>query len=369
MNENLSLRREIAERLLGCALDDGGFAPCPGKALHNARSGRRDFQVMLDGAPSGRCFHASCGEIVEDFNRRLRSLIGKAEAAERRRAAGYAPSGSFYGKVAPEPHAVRGPKRPPYDAAKLEAFAKQSPMPISSAWLAARSPVPIPAEQGPETSLLFLRSIYQPRENSLIFTREFSQGDFLWTGGGTSRLGAKPGVPAVPSPLPTGGPFGVWFLANPVSGQWAANLNNRDEHGAPKLGRRHQACITSWRFLVLESDEAPAELWARALVMLPLPVVAIYTSGGRSIHALCRVNAASKEEWDGLRDDLLPILSPLGADPASMTAVRLTRLPGALRFGKRGPDGKQLPFEKPKMQRLLYLNPAARARPILDPPA
>ena len=118
--------------------------------------------------------------------------------------------------------------------------------------------------------------------------------------------------------------------------------------------------------MVLESDEAPAELWLRALVQMPLPFVAVYTSGGRSIHALARVDAGSKEAWDFLRDDLTPILCPLGADPAAMTAVRLTRLPGTLRHGSRGKDGKVTRYPSPHLQRLLWLNPSATACPILD---
>ena len=107
-----------------------------------------------------------------------------------------------------------------------------------------------------------------------------------------------------------------------------------------QLGRRHAACVARWPYLVLESDEAPADMWLRALVQLPLPIVAAYTSGGRSIHALVRVNAESKAEWDGVRDDLVPIVCPLGADAGALSAVRLSRLPGCLRHGKRAPEGK-----------------------------
>lgn len=118
--------------------------------------------------------------------------------------------------------------------------------------------------------------------------------------------------------------------------------------------------------MVLESDSAPEDLWLRAVCQLPLPVVAIYTSGGKSIHVLCRVDAASKQEWDALAADLIPIVVPLGADPATISAVRLTRLPGMLRHGTRGPDGKTVLFPTPILQRLLFLNPKASAVPILD---
>jgi len=363
MSENPTIRRAIAESLLDTPLDADGFALCPGRHLHNGASGRRDFQVMLEGAPTGRCFHTSCGAVIDEFNAQLRSLIGKAEAGGD----GRAPRPPMLGNVPPMPEAPRKTKRPAFDPAKLADFAARCPFPITLEWLAARSPVAIPEVQDLATAELFLSAVYQPGERVLIFTREWSQGDFLWLpGGGSYRLADRPGVKAVPSPLPAGGPLGCWFLAQPVLGRWEANPNNRAGDGSPKLGRRHGACVTSWRFMVLESDSAPAALWLRALVQLPIPIVAAYTSGGRSIHALARVNAGSKEAWDALRDDLLPILAPLGADPAALTAVRLTRLPGTLRHGSRGKDGKTLLYPSPRLQRLLWLNPNAPACPILD---
>jgi hypothetical protein len=363
MSENPSIRRAIAESLLDSPLDAEGFAKCPGRHLHNGASGRRDFQVMLEGAPTGRCFHSSCAGVIDEWNAKLRSMIGKAEAAGD----GRAPRPPMLGNVPPKPEAARKPKRPPYDPAKLASFAARCPFPITPEWLAARSPVAIPEAQGVDTAELFLSALYQPGERVLVLCREYSQGDFLWTpGGGSYRLADKPEVKAVPSPLPAGGPLGVWFLAQPVSGKWEVNANNRAPDGSPKLGRRHGACVTAWRFMVLESDEAPAELWLRALVQLPIPIVAAYTSGGRSIHALARIDAGSKESWDALRDDLVPILCPLGADAAAMTAVRLTRLPGTLRHGSRAKDGKTVPYAAPRLQRLLWLNPHAPACPILD---
>ncbi len=360
MPENPAIRRAIAEEMLGHALDADGYAPCPGRELHTGRPGRRDFRVILEGAPTAYCFHSSCAAVVDSFNAELRSRIGKAEAGGEARP-------PTLGNVAPAPMPERKPKRPPYDPKKLADFAARCPHAISPEWLAARSPVAIPAKQDTTTAELFLSTLYRSGERVLVFTAEFSQGDFLWEAGrGSFRLGKSPGVKAVPSPLPAGGPFGVWFLAQPVEGVWKPNLNNRDKAGAPRMGRRHGDCVTAWRFLVLESDEAPAELWLRALVQLPLPIVAAYTSGGRSIHALAKVAAGSKQQWDALRDDLVPILCPLGADPAAMTAVRLTRLPGTSRAGSRDKDGKPMRYPEPRLQRLIYLNPEASARPILD---
>ena len=74
-------------------------------------------------------------------------------------------------------------------------------------------------------------------------------------------------------------------------------------------------------------------------------------SGKRSIHALVRVDAASKSDWDGRIGAIKPLLITLGADRGALSAVRLTRLPQA----KRGE----------RVQRLLYLNPAPDGAPII----
>jgi hypothetical protein len=124
--------------------------------------------------------------------------------------------------------------------------------------------------------------------------------------------------------------------------------------------------VTDWRFLVLESDHAPENLWLKALVQLPFPVSAIYTSGGRSVHALVKVGCKTKADFDGLRDDLVQVLAPLGADAAAMTAVRLSRLPGLYRHGSKDKDGKLQRYPKPRWQKLLWLNPTAKAEPILN---
>ena len=84
---------------------------------------------------------------------------------------------------------------------------------------------------------------------------------------------------------------------------------------------------------------------------MPLPIACICESGGRSIHALVKIEAASKGEWDAMVKKMKPVLVTLGADPGALSAVRLTRLPQARR-GRR-------------VQRLLYLNPEPDGRPVI----
>lgn len=362
---NLEHRRSIAAEILGATLDADGYVTCPGRHLHTGRDGRRDCVVKLDGAPTLFCVHSSCAGIVEALNAELRSRIGRAEADPN-------PSQPAYsGEVLPPaPTGPRLPKRPPYDPGRLVEFASRCRLPQNIDlldYLAARSPwpVPDPRAQDSSTARTFLNAIFSPGDRVLIFTKQFSQGDFLHAArGDTFRLASKPGVRAVTSPCPSAGPEGVWFLVQPVRGDWLPNPNNKDSSGQVQLGRRHADCVTLWPNAVLESDEAPPDLWLRALVQLPIPIRAIYTSGGRSIHALVRVNAQSKADFDHIRDQLVPLVCPLGADPAALSAVRLSRLPGCVRLGKRNRDDDLERFAEPRLQRLIWLDPSAPFSPI-----
>ena len=121
--------------------------------------------------------------------------------------------------------------------------------------------------------------------------------------------------------------------------------------------RRAEENITSYRHLVVESDHADASQWLAAIVQLPLPIVSLVTSGGRSMHALVTVSARDGTHWRERVARMKPVLVTLGADPAAMSAVRLTRLPGCMRV------------ETGREQQLLYLNPDADMKPIRELPA
>ncbi len=151
-------------------------------------------------------------------------------------------------------------------------------------FLAERSPVPVDRQD----SASVLRHLY-PRgsgEKVLVFTDMKSQGQFLWEAEQSDGIQQRH--------LPAGND-GVWFLPQPVSGEF---LPNPRIDG--KLSRRSEEAITAWRYAVLESDEADADDWLRCLVQMPFRIASICESGGRSIHALVRLDAASKADWDRL---------------------------------------------------------------------
>ncbi len=228
-------------------------------------------------------------------------------------------------------------------AAKMDGFGRSQ--------LALSSPIP-PSRC---TAGDFIDLAFEPGEHILLFDRFRSQGC------GIATATPPPGKDALGNDaldclrLPKPGQ-GIWFLANPVDAQWREIERLKRPENPKGRTRRAEENVVAFRYLVLESDTAPPDLWLQALVQLPLPVTSIVTSGGKSLHALIRLDAENGAHWRELRDKLARPLILLGCDPATMTPVRLTRLPGCYRA------------EKGRWQELLYLNPSPTPTPICELP-
>jgi len=228
--------------------------------------------------------------------------------------------------------AVRRPAPPKavFNPAKLAAIASKCGIADIQRFVVRVSPICPDYTRAAE----FLAHLYYAGEKVVLFTRFKSQGQSIW------ERDLHPGQPMLER-----GPDGVWFLANPVDGDFHPNPR---QDGKPS--RRSEESVTNFRFAVLESDETEAIEWLKLLVQFPLEISAIYSSGGRSIHALIRVDAINKVDWD---EAIVPVkgwLTQLGADPAALTAVRLSRLPQMYRGDRR--------------QELLYLDPNPDGVPI-----
>ncbi|HOC55388.1 MAG TPA: hypothetical protein PKI20_07195 [Verrucomicrobiota bacterium] len=292
--------------------------------------------------------------VLAEWNRACQPPWSEAELIHKVRSVANAqhsdPRGYLVGETGPEaPGAGRRdayptlPPPPPKPAFSPEVLkrvaAKAASVADVVAFVMERSPV-APGSQDPASVLRRLYA-FGSGEKVLVFSKMDSPGQMLWEANRSDVIQA--------GHLPSG-PDGVWFLPQPVDGEWQPN---------PRLGgkfsRRSEESVTAWRFAVLESDEADADDWLRCLVQMPLRIASICESGGRSIHALVRVDAASKAEWDKWMGGIKVALITLGADRGALSAVRLTRLPQAQR-GER-------------VQRLLYLNPSPDGTPILDQPA
>jgi hypothetical protein len=203
------------------------------------------------------------------------------------------------------------------------------------------------------STLQYLHSIYRGRQRTLVFDKMDMNEPAIW-----ERNPDGPeyeGDELAEFKTPNRG-MGAWFLANPVTGDWLELERLKSATNPKGQSLRAEENLTAWRFIVFESDTVPTDLWIRALVQLPLPIVSIVTSGGRSIHALVRIDARNKQEWEAAKQKIGPALVELGADKGALSAVRLTRLPGCFRA------------EKNNWQELLYLNPTADGTPICELP-
>ena len=219
-----------------------------------------------------------------------------------------------------------------YDPARLQSVASRIVQPRNwRHWLWERSP------KRPETqnAFSFLAHLYRPGEIVLAFDKMDAKSP-------VARVVInQPMDCRVPDLIRAGGRpgSGIWYLSHPVDGQWHHNPRTNS------MSCRSEESVSSFRYAVLESDQAPAGQWLSFVAQLPVRISALYTSGGRSIHCLIRLDAKDKAAWDNQVGPLKRPLKILGADPGALSAVRLTRLPGCHRPEKGG------------FQRLLYLCP------------
>jgi hypothetical protein len=203
----------------------------------------------------------------------------------------------------------------------------------------------------------FIDAIYAPTEMVMCFTSMRSMGDYMRYKGAWFALGKDPQVKAQRvKDGPRGSREGCVMMIQPVDGKWHAVQGTTP----PRLSRRTIQSVAAFRFMLWESDEAPEAMWLNAIAQVRLPIVAITSSAGRSLHALVRVDARDYDEWSAMRTAARDVMTMLGFDPQSLSnPTAAMRMPNTMREGKMK-EGRFVPFEHgAKKQRLLYFNPSA----------
>lgn len=111
---------------------------------------------------------------------------------------------------------------------------------------------------------------------------------------------------------------GAWIRFNPVDGHGVKNDN-----------------ITRFTYTLVESDEIPIHEQDAIYRKLELPIACLVHSGGRSLHAIVRVDANNAEEYRKRVDYLYDFLDRNGlkVDKANRNPSRLSRIPGVTRNG------------------------------------
>ena len=113
---------------------------------------------------------------------------------------------------------------------------------------------------------------------------------------------------------------GAWIRFNPLDGNGIKNEN-----------------VTEFRYALVESDSVEIEKQNAVIRELELPVACLVHSGGKSLHAVVRVDAADYNEYRKRVDYLYNVCNKNGfkVDAQNRNPSRLSRMPGIMRNGRK----------------------------------
>lgn len=174
----------------------------------------------------------------------------------------------------------------------------------------------------------YIRALFKPGEFVNFTTEAYQDEDGKWKPHGgvnmkrdslLKRLGKEDNLDkALSSSIDESA--GAWICANPTDGK----------------GRKGEN-ITDFRYTLAESDELDPETQLGIIRKMKLPCAAIVSSGGKSIHAIVRIDAENENEYRQRVDELHKILNNNGfkVDKQCKNPSRLSRMPGAMRNGRQ----------------------------------
>jgi len=113
---------------------------------------------------------------------------------------------------------------------------------------------------------------------------------------------------------------GAWIRFNPLDGQGVKNEN-----------------VTDFRYALVESDNMDIDQQNAIIRELELPVACMVHSGGKSLHAIVKVEAGNYEEYRKRVDYLYNVCQKNGLkiDSQNRNPSRLSRMPGIMRNGHK----------------------------------
>lgn len=199
---------------------------------------------------------------------------------------------------------------------------------VDHAWLEGRE-VTEPDHWDPVKELTtYLETLFEAGENVGYVTESWEkEGKFLPTKGCWDRTAGE----LIEALSRCGGDIGsvlgdcqneagAWIRFNPLDGNGCKNEN-----------------VTEFRYALVESDSMPIEEQNAVIRALELPVACLVHSGGKSLHAIVRVEAGSYEEYRKRVDYLYEVCrkNGLDIDRQNRNPSRLSRMPGVLRKGHK----------------------------------
>ncbi len=187
-------------------------------------------------------------------------------------------------------------------------------------------PKSYPLEQRKQDIVTYLTTLFEPEEyvGYVVNTFTLPDGKQSPTMGNYSRTVQQilDGINGTTQLENVFGTFnkemGAWIRFNPIDGKGVKNDN-----------------VTAFRYMLLESDNMSLGKQKAILEQLELPIAAMVFSGGKSIHAIVKVDAYSYEEYRKRVDFIYSIAQKNGFKPdkKNRNPSRLSRMPGVMRDG------------------------------------
>ena len=176
--------------------------------------------------------------------------------------------------------------------------------------------------------ITYLETLFEANENVGYVTESFSKdGKYIPKNKGAYDRTAGELIRELTKYRDIGSVFGdydpaggAWIRFNPMDGAGAKNEN-----------------VTDFRYALVESDSLDIEKQNAIIRELELPVAALVYSGGKSIHAIVRVDAADYQEYRRNVEYLYEVCrrNGLEVDTQNKNPSRLSRMPGVMRNGKK----------------------------------
>ncbi len=199
---------------------------------------------------------------------------------------------------------------------------------VKTGWVEAREVVE-PEEWNPVSQLVkYLETLFEASENVGYVTECWEkEGRYLPTKGCWDRTAGeliqqlnkyKDDIHSVVGDYKP--EAGAWIRFNPLDGKGVKNEN-----------------VTEFRYALVESDNMEIEQQHAIIRELELPVACLVHSGGKSIHAIVKIEAGSYEEYRKRVDYLYDICKKNGLkiDSQNRNPSRLSRMPGIMRNGHK----------------------------------
>ena len=197
---------------------------------------------------------------------------------------------------------------------------------VDSNWLEGKA-ISEPSVWNPGRELTrYLQALFEPGENVGFVTRSWKnekvkyipkdKGIFNKTAGQIIEELAKAGddIGSVVGDYDQNG--GAWIRFNPLDGNGVKNEN-----------------VTEFRYALVESDDMDLEHQNAIIREMELPVAVLVYSGGKSLHAIVRIDAENYTEYKKRVDYLYEICEKNGMtiDTQNRNPSRLSRMPGCIR--------------------------------------